>query len=131
VCKEGRSVLYLGTAVKVLVKLNTDHFSKNCLIYCVVYKHSLWNSSHFILSCFFNGNFAIFRTLTEYDTFSLKQLFVSVLHAHRIKRAACLGPFTSSQLRLWPTGTQRNVLLRTCCMWMSDTVTELVVNMNI
>lgn len=106
-CKERRSVLYLGTVVKVLVKLNTDHFSKTCLIYCVVYKQSLWISSHFIISCYFDGNFAIFRTLTEYDTFSLKQLFVPVLHANRFKWAACLGPFTSNHLQFWATGTYK------------------------
>jgi len=54
-------------------------------------------------------NFAIFRTLTEYDTFSLIQLFVPVLHVHRIKWTTCLGPFTLSLLQFYPTGTYKEM----------------------
>jgi len=75
-------------------------------------------------------NFAIFKTLTEYDTFSLKQLFVPVLQVHRFKWTTCLGPFTSSHIQLWPTGTHKEMsyFARAACEGL--TLLQLVANMN-
>jgi hypothetical protein len=76
-------------------------------------------------------NFAIFRTLTEYDTFSLIQHFVPVLHVHRIKWTTCLGPSTLNHLQFCPTGTYKVMSYFTRAACEGLTVTELVVNMNI